>query len=219
MTNKIRSAKADILFYVIVYFFLTVLLIIVLYPLTHLLASSFSDATAVSRGEVTIWPVRPSLKGYTTVFAYPGIWRSYLNTVFYTVAGTAVNVFMTVLCAYPLARKTLPLRGMIMALFTFTMLFIGGLIPNYILMMNLKIINTVWVMILPGAIGVTNMIITRTFIQSTIPGDLLEASQIDGCTDLRYLVSVVLPLSKAVLAVITLYYAVGHWNNYFTAIL
>jgi multiple sugar transport system permease protein/putative aldouronate transport system permease protein len=153
------------------------------------------------------------------VFETPTVWIGYRNTIFYTVAGTAINIFMTMLAAYPLARKDLAGRKLIMFLFTFTMIFNGGMIPTYLLMSNLRLINTRGAMLLPGAINVMNMIITRTFIQSTIPDTLLDAAQIDGCDDFRYLTAVVLPLSKTIIAVIGLYYAVYHWNAYFNAFL
>ena len=145
-------------------------------------------------------------------------WRSYANTFLYTITGTAVNLAMTLMCAYPLARKDLPFKGPVVALFMFTMLFGGGTIPNYILIRNLHMMNTIWAMIIPGAISVYNMIIARTFIQN-IPADLEEAAKIDGCSDVRYFFSIVLPLSKTVISVLGLYYAVAHWNDYFTAFL
>ena len=166
-----------------------------------------------------LWPVDVTLRGYKTVFEYPTVLRGYLNTFFYTFSGTLINIALTMIAAYPLARPQLPGRKGLMLLFSFTMLFSGGMIPTYILVRGLGMINTVWAMIIPGALSVYNMIITRTFLQTNVPAELLEASQIDGCSDFRYFFSVVLPLSKAVIAVITLYYAVGHWNSYFSAFL
>ena len=155
---------------------------------------------------------------HMSIVQYKGIWRSYANTFLYTITGTAVNLAMTLMCAYPLARKDLPFKGPVVALFMFTMLFGGGTIPNYILIRNLHMMNTIWAMIIPGAISVYNMIIARTFIQN-IPTDLEEAAKIDGCSDVRYFFSIVLPLSKTVISVLGLYYAVAHWNDYFTAFL
>jgi multiple sugar transport system permease protein/putative aldouronate transport system permease protein len=151
------------------------------------------------------------------VLEYRPVYTGYANTLFYTVFGTLINVSFTMCAAYALARKSLPARGFFTFLFTFTMLFSGGLIPNYILMKQLGIINTRWAMLLPGAISAYNLIVTRTFIQNSIPDELLEAAQIDGCGDARFFFEFVLPLSKAVVAVITLYYAVAHWNAYFNA--
>lgn len=217
--TKIRLTGKDKAFYTVVGVILLFLLLTVLYPLIYIISASFSSPSAVSVGRVVLWPVDLSLKGYEAVFSYGPVFIGYRNTLFYTAAGTFINVAMTLIAAYPLARKGLPGKGFFTFLFTFTMLFNGGMIPTYILMRDLDLINTPWVMIIPGAIGVTNLIITRTFLQNSIPAELLEASQIDGCSDAKYFWSVVLPLSKAVIAVITLYYAVGHWNAYFNAFL
>lgn len=143
----------------------------------------------------------------------------YLNTLAYTVIGTIVNISVTMICAYPLTRRELPFRGLIMFLFTFTMFFGGGLIASYLNISNLHMINTFWVMILPGAMSVYNMVLARTFIQSSIPNDLMEAARIDGCSYTRYFFKIVLPLSPAILAVLALNYAVGHWNSYFSALI
>lgn len=216
--NTIRVSRVDKIYYSLVNFFLFIFFMIILMPLINVVASSFSDAKAVNQGRVLFWPVDFTVEGYKAVFEYKGIWRSYANTFLYTIAGTAVNLAMTLICAYPLARKDLPFKGPVIALFMFTMLFGGGTIPNYLLIRNLHMMNTIWAMIIPGAISVYNMIIARTFIQN-IPSDIEEAARIDGCSDIRYFFSMVLPLSKTVIAVLGLYYAVGHWNDYFTAFL
>lgn len=216
--NSIRVSRVDKIYYSLVNFFLFIFFMIILMPLINVVASSFSDAKAVNQGRVLFWPVDFTVEGYKAVFEYKGIWRSYANTFLYTIAGTAVNLAMTLICAYPLARKDLPFKGPVIALFMFTMLFGGGTIPNYLLIRNLHMMNTIWAMIIPGAISVYNMIIARTFIQN-IPSDIEEAARIDGCSDIRYFFSMVLPLSKTVIAVLGLYYAVGHWNDYFTAFL
>jgi multiple sugar transport system permease protein/putative aldouronate transport system permease protein len=195
---------------------MSLVLLIVLIPMLNVVASSFSSGKAVSEGLVTIWPVDFSLDGYIEVFKNQKIVIGYGNTIFYTVCGTLINVVMTVLCAYPLSRSDLPGRGFFMFLFSFTMLFSGGLIPNFILMKDLNILDTRWVLIIPGAVGVYNMIITRTNFQQ-LPKELLEAAKIDGCSDFRFFATMAIPLSKAILAVITLFYAVGHWNVYFNA--
>lgn len=217
-STRIRDTSRDKVFYVITALAVGFFMLIVLLPLINIVASSFSSPAAVSAGRVLLWPVDFSLEGYVAVFETRMIGQAYLNTFFYTVAGTFINIAMTMLAAYPLARGGLPLRGGIMFLFTFTMMFSGGTIPNYMLMMNLKLINSRWVMLLPGAISVYNMIIARTFIQN-IPNDFYEAASIDGCSDAKYFLSIVLPLSSTMLSVLTLYYAVGHWNSYFNAFL
>lgn len=192
-------------------------LLAVVYPLIYIFSASFSSAHAVSYGRVRLWPVEPSIEGYKAVFRHTMIMSGYANTILYTVAGTAVNVVMTILAAYPLSRKNLQGRNLIMFLFTFTMLFSGGLIPTYILIRNLGLLNNRLAMILPQAIGVWNLIITRTFFQQTIPSELHEAALMDGCSDIRFLGAVVLPLSKAIIAVLVLFYGVFHWNAFFDA--
>ena len=180
--------------------------------------SSFSSPHAVNAGKVFLWPVEPTLEGYKAVFKHNLIGSAYVNTFIYTVSGTMLNLFMTFIAAYPLSQKNLPFRDFFMFLFTFTMLFSGGIIPNYLLINQLGMNNTRLAMILPSAISVYNMIIARTFIQQ-IPTSIQEASTIDGCTDFQFFIRMVLPLSKAVIAVLALYYAVDHWNAYFDAFL
>jgi multiple sugar transport system permease protein/putative aldouronate transport system permease protein len=216
---KIKYATSDRVYFAISGIILTLVLILVSYPLIYVLSASFSSGNAVSSGKVLLWPVDFSLEGYKAVFKNKDILSAYGNTILYTVLGTALNVFMVMTCAYPLSRRNLKGRNLFMFLFTFTMFFSGGLIPSYILMKDLKLINTLWVMVLPGALSVYNMIIARTFIQSNIPSELIEATSIDGCSDIRFFFSFVLPLSKAVIAVIALFSAVGHWNAYFNAMM
>ena len=216
--NRIKTSRTDKIYYFCSNTFLLLFFLIILLPLINVVASSFSDSVAVNQGKVLFWPVEPTLEGYKAVFEYPGIWRAYGNTFFYTVAGTIVNLTMTLIAAYPLARKGLPFKGIVVALFMFTMLFSGGTIPSYLLIKQLDMIDTIWAMLIPGAISVYNLIIARTFIQN-IPDDIEEAAKIDGCSDFRYFFEMVLPLSKTVIAVLALYYAVGHWNDYFTAFL
>lgn len=211
--------KKDSSFYVICYAIIILLTLAVLYPIIYVISSSFSSAEALARGEVWLWPVDISLDGYKAVLRYRNIWIGYRNTIFYTAAGTTINVIITMFCAYPLARKNLRGRGFIMFLFTFTMLFSGGMIPSYILMKKLNLLNTVWVMLLPGAMSVYNMIVARTFIQGNISDELLEAARIDGCNDIQFFYKILLPLSKSIIAVLALWYAVGHWNAYFNAFL
>ena len=217
--NRIKDTREDKAFYFMVMIVLGILFLLILYPLIYVISSSFSSPWAVSTGRVVLWPVDFSLEGYKAVFSNRMIGIGYYNTVIYTVFGTFINVCMTMIAAYPLACSRLPGKKLLMFLFTFTMLFGGGMIPNYILIRNLGMLNTRWSMIIPGAITVYNMIITRTFIMNSIPGELQEAAEIDGASDIQYLWHCVLPLSKAVIAVITLFYAVGHWNAYFNAFL
>ena len=216
--SGIDTARGDRTFYAIVNAIVGVFMLIVLIPLVNIVASSFSSPSAVSSGKVLFWPVEFSLDGYKTVFQNKMIGTAYFNTFFYTIVGTMINLAMTMMAAYALARKNLPYKGFFMFLFTFTMLFSGGTIPNYMLIVNLKLYDTRWAMLLPGAISVYNMIIARTFIQN-IPNELYEAASIDGCSDARYFFTMVIPLSVTLLSVLTLYYAVAHWNSYFDAFL
>lgn len=213
--RRIQYSTSDKVFFTISGILLCILLILVLYPLIFVVSASFSSGDAVTSGKVILWPVEFSLEGYKAVFRHPEVPRAYLNTFLYTLVGTFINVAMVMMAAYPLARPDLKGRNGIMLFFTFTMFFSGGMIPSYILMVKLKLIDTFWVMVVPGALSVYNMIVARTFIQSNIPQELLEAAQIDGCSDTRFFFSVVLPLSKAVIAVVALFSAVGHWNAYF----
>lgn len=216
---KIKYCLQDKVYFAVSAIILTVLLIAVAYPLIYVLSASFSSGIAVSTGKVVLFPVDFSLEGYKAVFRKPDIWRAYANTIMYTVLGTLINVAMVMITAYPLSRRDLKGRNLIMLLFTFTMFFGGGMIPSYILMNDLKMIDTIAVMVIPGALSVYNMIIARTFIQSSIPHELFEAASIDGCSDTRYFFTMVLPLSKAVIAVIALFSTVGHWNSYFSAMM
>ncbi|MBQ8814269.1 MAG: carbohydrate ABC transporter permease [Lachnospiraceae bacterium] len=217
--QKVKLCKEDKIFYAVGYTIVIILTLLVLYPVIYIVSASFSSGDAVAQGKVWLWPVDFTLDGYKAVFRYRSIWVGYRNTIFYTVAGTLINVSITMICAYPLARQNLKGRSAISFLFTFTMLFSGGMIPKYILMKNLGLTNTIWSMLLPGAMSVYNMIVARTFIQSNIPNEMLEAAKIDGCDDFQFFFRMVLPLSKTVMAVLTLWYAVGHWNSYFSAFL
>lgn len=219
MKNKKAKARGDKFFYVLVTLILTVFFLLVLYPCIFVISASFSSGDAVTGGKVLLWPVEFSLEGYKAVFSNPNIWSGYANSIFYTVAGTAINIAMTMTCGYAMSRQDLPGRKFFTVFFVFTMYFSGGMIPGYILIRNLGMVNTRWVMIIPQAMSVYNMIVAKTFIMSNIPKELLEAAQIDGCSDSWYFFKVVLPLSKAVTAVMVLFYGVGHWNSFFTAMI
>ena len=217
--NRVRLSRQDKTYYSVVYTLVTLLTLIVLLPLINVLACSFSAPEAVASGKVLLWPVNFSVSGYERVFNTDEIWIGYANTLYYTIVGTFVNVFVTMICAYPLARRGLPYKSFFSFLFAFTMLFSGGLVPTYLLARSLHLLNTRLALIIPGAMGVYQMIVTRTFLVANIPQELLEMSQIDGCNDFRFFWSFVLPLSKAVIAVTAMQYAVGHWNSWFSAFL
>lgn len=209
----------DKIFYIIITAILTFFFLAVLYPCVFVLSASFSSGTAVQSGKVILFPVDLSIEGYRTVFNTSTVWTGFFNSLFYTAAGTMINLVMTLTAAYCLSRRDLPGHNGIMLLFTFTMFFSGGMIPSYMMVQNLGILNTRWALLLPGAIGVYNLIVARTFIVNSIPLELLEASQMDGCSDIMYYLKVVIPLSKAIIAVLVLFYGVGHWNAYFNAMI
>ena len=213
--KSIHETTEDNIFNIVNLILLSIGFIVVLYPLIYILSSSFSSPQAVSSGRVVLWPVELSVRGYEEVFSHAAVLTGFKNTFFYTIVGTCINMVMTVLAAYPLSRKTLPGRRVLNFLFMFTMIFNGGLIPAYILNTNLGLVNTRWVMVIPTALSVYNVTIARSFFQSSIPEEMIEAAQVDGASHFRIMVQLVLPLSKSVLAVLVLYYAVGHWNQYF----
>ncbi|NBD24261.1 ABC transporter permease subunit [Paenibacillus sp. T1] len=219
MNRKIRESAGDRTLMFVIYAILTLVLIAVIYPLIYILSSSISSPAAVTSGKVWLWPVDISFKGFKTLFETPTIMRGYGNSLFYTAAGTFISVALTVMLAYPLSRKTFFGRSPIMMIITFTMIFSGGLIPTYMVVKSLHLIDTRWALLIPNAIWVWQVIIARSFFQSSIPDELIEASEIDGCSDLRFMGSVVIPLSKPILAVLVLMYAVGQWNAYFDALI
>lgn len=218
-STKIHESTADKIFNVCNYIFLALSFLLVAYPLVYIVSASFSDSSAVVRGEVWLFPVGFELKAYKAIFTNKMIMTGYKNSIIYTVLGTILNLILTTLAAYPLARKKLYGRQLLTWIFMFTMFFSGGLIPQYILMNNLQLLNTMWAVIISGGISIYNMIVMRSFLQSSIPEDLYEAAYLDGCGDIRILWSVVLPLSKPILAVMVLYYAVWHWNDFFNALI
>ncbi|WP_201005595.1 carbohydrate ABC transporter permease [Paenibacillus glycanilyticus] len=217
--NKIRESSGDKVFLITIYIILALVLIAVLYPLIYILSSSFSSPSAVSAGKVWLWPVDVSLKGYEALFKNSQVLTGYGNSLLYTVSGTLVSVTLTIMLAYPLSRSTFFGRNAIMMIITFTMLFSGGLIPTYMVVKSLGLIDTRWALIIPNAVWVWQVIIARSFFQQSIPSELVEASEIDGCSDLRFMRSVVLSLSKPIIAVLIIMYAVGQWNAYFDALI
>ena len=217
--RSIHDSTGDRIFYFACYLIVILLVAVVLYPLIYIISASFSSPSKVSAGKVWLLPVSPTLYSYELILQYKNVYVGYGNTIFYTFVGTLINVVMTMLCAYPLSRRDFSGRFLCSMIFVFTMVFNAGMIPNYMLMRDLGILNTRWAMLLPGAISAYNMIVARTFIQNSIPDQLLEASKLDGCSDFQYFIHIVLPLSTTVIAVISLYYAVAHWNSYFNAFL
>lgn len=218
-TTRIKDPLVDRLFMIAVYVLLVTFLLVVLLPLMYIVASSFSSPLAVSSGRVTFWPIEFTLEGYERALGDRAIISGFLNSLFYTGVGTAVSLALTVAIAYPLSRKDFWGRGGISLGVIFTMLFAGGIIPTYLVVQQLGLLDTRWALILPQAVGVWQVIIAVVFFRSSIPDELYEAAQLDGASDLRFLWSVVLPLSKPLLAVIALMYAIFQWNSYFDALL
>lgn len=219
MIAKTRLSKSDTFFDIVNHFALLAVIIIILYPLIVVISSSLSNPVYVLQGKVWFLPVDFNLDSYRRVFQNRNIMTGYRNTVLYTVAGTAFNVLMTILGAYPLSRKDLYGRNKIMIFITFTMFFYGGLIPTYLVVRSLGLYNNFWVMIIPTAVTVWNLIIMRTFFQNSIPFELVESAFIDGCSNTRILINIILPLSGPIIAVTVLFYAVGHWNAFFNALI
>ncbi|GHT99558.1 sugar ABC transporter permease [Spirochaetia bacterium] len=220
MTKKVHLAASDRIFYVLDYVLLLFCGLIVLFPLLNVIAQSLSSPASVLAGRVMFWPKGFTLGTYKLILRNPSITTGYLNTLYYAAVGTVVNLFMTVACAYPLSRGDFMGRNALMFIFAFTMMFGGGMIPTYILIKDLGLLNTRWVMLLPCAMTVWNMILARTFFQNSIPKEMYESAELDGASDIRVLVSIILPLSTPILAVLTLFYAVGtHWNSYFDAMM
>lgn len=216
---KIYNAPSDHITMVFVYVFTFLMALCILVPLIFVLAASFSSPDALLSAKVFLWPVDFTLRGYKMVIEHEMLPTGFKNTLIYAGLGTSINIVMTVLAAYPLSRKDLKIRNAVMMLFAFTMLFNGGMIPTYLQVKSLGLIDTIWVMVLPNALAVWNLIITRTYLQTTIPDEMLESANIDGCDDFKFLIKMVIPLSVPILAVNVLLYAVGHWNSYFNAML
>lgn len=218
-TKHIKDTTGDRVFRTISLVFLGVVMVLIIYPLLYVLNASFTSPAELFSSPLLLYPKGFNLNAYKLAFENSDIWLGYRNSLFYTVAGTAINLLMTTLGAYPLSRKDFVGRNVLTVFYAFTMYFSGGLIPFFLVVRSLGIINTIWSMLLPGAVSVFNMIIMRTYFQSNIPVELQDAAQIDGCSNFRLLRSVVLPLSTPIIAVLSLYYGVGHWNGYFNAMI
>ena len=214
-----RLSRGDRLFDALNSIFLFLVLISVLYPLYFVLIASVSDPTEVNTGKVWLVPKGVSLEGYKKIFEDQEIWRGYRNTIVYSVLGTAINLILTLPAAYALSRKDLRGRNAVMFGIAFTMFFHGGLIPTYLLIRSLGMVNTIWAMVIPEAVVAWNLIVSRTYFQSSIPDEILEAAIIDGCSNTRFFAQVVMPLSKAILSVMLLFYGVAHWNEFFRALI
>ncbi len=217
--NSIKNSLADRIFQSCVYLFLIMALVIVLYPLIYIISASISDPQTVNSGEMLLLPKGITFEGYKTIFENQSIWRGYANTIFYTALGTSINLIVTIPCAYALSRDDFAGKKFFTKFMLVTMFLSGGLIPTYLIVKNLGMINTIWAMVIPNAASVYNIVVTRTFFQSTIPRELEEAATIDGCSDFKMFIKVILPISLPIIAVMALFYGVGHWNSYFNALI
>lgn len=199
--------------------FLLIILVLIVYPLIFVLSASISDPQAVSSGKMWLWPVDITFKGYERVFADDAIWLGYKNTIIYTVVGTAIHLFVLLPCAYALSRKELMAKKLILWFVLFTMLFNGGLIPTYLVVKSMGMLDTMWAIIIPNVVGAWSILVARAFFQQSIPDQLVEASKIDGASDFYIFIRVVLPLSLPIIAVMALFHAVNLWNQYFNALI
>ena len=213
--KKLNNSMSDRSFNVLLTVIATVWLLIVAYPCIYIVSSSFSSGNAVSSGRVFLWPVEFGFTGYELVLKYKMVWVGYANTILYAGLGTLIHLAMTISAAYPLSRRNYQGKDFVQKFLTVSMLFGGGLIPTYILVSSLGLVDTRIYMIISGAVGISHIIIMRTFFQSNIPYELLESAKVDGISDAGYLFKIVLPLSKASISVILLYAMVGKWNDYF----
>jgi putative aldouronate transport system permease protein len=214
-----KPSLTDRMFNLTIYGLLMVVVLVVLYPLYFVLIASFSSPQLVLNGDIWLYPKEITWRGYEKLFQNQEIMQGYGNTILYTASGTAINLALTVAAAFPLSRRNFVGRNWITGFMVFTMFFSGGLIPTYLLIKQLGLLNTYWVMVLPSAVSVWNIMLMRTFFQSGLPYELQEAAAIDGCSNLRVLWRIVLPLSAPILAVMVLFYSVGHWNAYFNALI
>ena len=218
-TKPVKRCREDVIFDTVIFIILTLILFIVAYPLYWVIISSFSDPTAVSAGKVLLRPIGFTLKGYAEVFKNSQVMRGFFNSIVITFVGVCVNLAVTLPTAYALSRDNFSGKKPITIFYMITMFFGGGMIPTYLVVKNMQLLNTIWALVLPGCLSVYNMIVARTFFKSNISEELYEAGEIDGCTQSRFFFQIALPLSKAIIAIMVLYYGVGHWNSYFSALL
>ncbi|MDR0898386.1 MAG: carbohydrate ABC transporter permease [Oscillospiraceae bacterium] len=217
--GRVRASGSDRVFYSVMYTIAAIILVVIIYPLFFIVIASFSGPTAVANGRVWFWPVEVTLEGYAALLETPQLWVGYGNTILYTAVGTLIGLLFNIPAAYALSRKDLYGRRIFNVFFLIVMFFSGGLIPTFLVVRQLGLYNSFWVMVLPFSISIYNIIVARTFFENSIPGELLDAAQVDGCNNLRFFVQIVLPLSKAIISVIALWTAIGHWNSYFNALI
>lgn len=214
-----KGFSVDHVFDIINTLVMIILSLVIVYPLYYVLVASFTEPSIVNSGTLLLYPVTPFLDGYKKLISYEPIWQGYLNTILYTVVGTSISIIVTIPAAYSLSRNDLFGRKLLNFLFTFTMFFSGGTIPMFVLLRQMKIYNTIWAMALPFCVSVFNLIVCRTFFETNIPNELLDAAVVDGCTDFRFFFRIVVPMSTTIIAVMILFYATGIWNNYMQALM
>lgn len=217
--NFKKQCRADKIFDIVNCIIMVISIAIFIYPLIYIVSASLSSAESLWAGELWLFPKEFSLAAYQKVFENSDIWLGYKNTIILTLVGTSTNLVLTVMAAYPLSNRNFMLRTPLTVLYMITMFFNGGLIPTFLVVQDLHLLDSIWALILPNAVAFSNILIVRTYFQGTIPSELREAAWIDGCRHIRYLMSVVLPLSLPVLAVMALFYGVAHWNSYFGAVI
>ncbi|MBO4884396.1 MAG: carbohydrate ABC transporter permease, partial [Clostridia bacterium] len=217
--KKLRRARGDVIYDTVIFIILTFLFLIVAYPLYFVIISSFSDPIEVSAGKVVLTPVGFTLDGYKEVFKTKTVVRGFINSLIITIMGTSINLLVTIPTSYALSRPDFTLKRPITLFYILTMFVGGGMMPTYVVVRNTGLLNTWWALVLPGCLGVYNMIVARTFFKTNIPLELMEAAKLDGCGNTKFFIYVVLPLSGAITAILCLYYGVGHWNSYFSALI
>ena len=217
--SALQETRGDRVIHVVAAVLLGLIILCLFYPMWAVVVASFSNPTELYQKSFLILPTEWTLESYRMVFRDKDFLMGLRNSVLYTVTGTALNVVMNICGAYPLSKRRLKGRSVLMFLFTFTMFFSGGMVPTYLLISRLHLLDTIWAILLPSAVGMYNIIIMRTYFQTTIPQELEDAAEVDGCTNFRFLLSVALPLSRPVIVVIALYYGVGRWNDYFAAMM
>ena len=218
-SRGIRDSRGDRVFAAVVYILVTLILILVSYPLIYVVSASVSNPLDIITGKLLLFPRELSVRAYQAVFRSKDLLTGYKNTVIYAVAGTAINIVLTTTGAYALSRKDMWGRTAVTFMISFTMFFGGGMIPTYIVVKNLGLLNSFWVMVLPGAISATNLLIMRNYFANSVPQEIIEAAYMDGCSNVGTLIRVVLPTSMSIVAVMVIFYLVGHWNSYFSALL
>lgn len=219
MNASMKRSRNDLIYDIINVTILIILFLIVAYPLYFVIIASVSDPKMVTNGQVLLYPRNLNFEGYQKVLEYAPIWTGYRNTIFYTLGFTAVSVMVSLLSGYSLGHNKMPGHGAITGFFIFTMFFNGGLIPTYLLMKQIGLYGSPWIIVLMGAVNVNNIIIARTFIKSSIPEQLFEAASIDGCSHTVFFFKIVIPLSKALTAVLVLFAAVSQWNSWYNAMI